>query len=400
MPGFEVLSLPVKIADRELNVRQVKTLRDRQRFIEVPWSLYSDDPHWVPPLRSLLRDRLSARKNPYYRHAEVACFLAEDCGQVVGRISAQVCQLVQTHQGEGTGHYGMFECENRPATAKALFDAAEGWLQRKGMTRMLGPFDLSINDEVGMLVDGFDHPPFLMMGHHQEYYADMLEVLGLRKEIDLYAYRLDITSPYASRIERIVGRASEHSPFVIQSIERKDHEQALRQVLDIFRDGWFDNWGYVPPTGAEVDHLINQMRPLLDRGLVILAEVDGETAGFMIVLPNLNEFIADLNGRLLPTGWIRLLWRLRHAPFQSIRVPLMGIRKRYQNTRAGAIMALSMIDQCRSRFLPQGVTDCEMSWILESNAAMRGILRAAQCEPYKCYRIFSKTLRCDSGLPT
>ena len=382
----------MNLADQVLRVRRVETVRDRERFVQLPWSLYADDPAWVPPLIPLLRNRLSPKRNPYFRHAEVAYFVAERCGEVVGRISAQVCQLVQKHHGKGTGHYGMFECENRTATAHALFDAAQAWLKRQGMTCMLGPFDFSVNEELGMLVDGFKTPPFVMMGHHRDYYPALLDHVGLDKEIDLFAYYLDISRPYTDRIARIVRHASRDSRIKLQLIARSEREQGLRLALDVFNDGWSDNWGYIPPTDYEVDHLVAQLSRLIDRGLVMLAEVDGETAGCMIVLPNLNEFIGDLNGRLLPMGWLKLLWRLRFMPFQSVRVPLMGIRKRYQNARVGASVALSMIDQCRAECVTRGVKDCEMSWILESNAPMRGILDSAGCEPYKRYRIFKKLL--------
>ncbi len=377
--------------DRDLKIRRVTTRQDRDHFLSLPYSLYADDPAWVPPLFSLLRDRLPPRKNPYFRHAEVACFVAERGGRVVGRISTQVCQLVQKYHGQGTGHYGLFECENHSATALALFDEAEGWLKQRGMTRMLGPFDLSINDEVGMLVEGFQSRPFVMMGHHRDYYAALLNDAGFDKAIDLYAYLLDISIPYTGRIQRIVQRASQDARIAIRAVAKKDQDRELRQALELFKDGWSDNWGFVPPTDVEVEHLIRQLRPLLDRGLVTMAEVDDEVAGFMIALPNLNEFIADLNGRLFPTGWLRLLWRLRYAHFDSVRVPLMGIRKKYHDTRIGAYAALSMIDYCRANFLPQGVSRCEMSWILESNAAMKGILNAAGCEPYKRYRVYSKS---------
>jgi hypothetical protein len=358
----------------------------------LPWSLYKGDPAWVPPLKLQIRDRLSPSSNPYFEHARVAAFLAERDGKVVGRITAQVCQLAQRFHGNGTGHFGFFECENNLATAEALVRAAEQWLRDQSMTRMLGPFDLSINDELGMLVDGFEHPPYVMMGHHHPYYGDLMSKLGLEKAMDLQAYMLDISQPYTARIGRIVERVSKDDRIALRPLNKKNYRSELRQVLEMFKDSWSDNWGYVPPTDAEADHLISEMRPLLSRGSVMLAEYEGELAGFMIVLPNLNEFIGDLNGRLFPTGWIRLLWRLRFAPFCSVRVPLMGILKKHQNTRIGASIALSMIDQCRSRFVPQGVTNCEMSWILESNAPMRSILDAAGCEAYKRYRIYSKAI--------
>lgn len=376
-----------------ITVRQVASVRDRERFLRVPWSLYGDDPAWVPPLLALARDRISPQKNPYFQHADVAFFLAERSGKVVGRISAQVCKLAQRYHGEGTGHFGLFECENVTDTARALFDAAEHWLKGKGMSRILGPFDLSINDEVGMLVDGFDHPPYVLMGHHRPYYRPLLEGLGLRKEVDMYAYYLDISRDYTDRIQRIVQRASRDSRITISPIGKRELDRELRLVLDIFKESWADNWGYIPPTDDEVDHLIRQIRRLLDRGLMIMADVDGERAGFMIVLPNLNEFIGDLNGELFPIGWMKLLWRLRFAPFQSVRVPLMGIRKKHQSTRIGASISLSMIDQCRAMLMPLGVTQCEMSWVLESNAPMKSILDAAGCAPYKCYRVFVKSFQ-------
>jgi hypothetical protein len=287
----------------------------------------------------------------------------------------------------------MFECEDRYETARALFKAAESWLKRKGMTRMLGPFDFSVNEELGMLVDGFLAPPFVMMGHHRQYYSELVDQVGLRKEMDLLAYYLDISLPYTDRIAKIVRHASRDDRLVLKEVAPSERDWGLRLALDVFNDGWADNWGYIPPTKLEVDHLVRQLSRLLDRGLVMLAEVDRETAGCMIVLPNLNEIIADLNGSLLPTGWLKLLWRLRHVSFRSIRVPLMGIRKKYQSARIGALIALAMIDRCRAEFLPQGVKDCEMSWILDSHTPMKSILDAAGCEPYKRYRIFAKSLR-------
>jgi GNAT superfamily N-acetyltransferase len=354
--------------------------------------MYADDPHWVPPLLSPIRDRLDSWRNPYFEHADVACFLAKRDGEPVGRISAQVCQLAQQFHGHGSGHFGFFECEDSQATANVLFDAAQNWLKRRRMTRMLGPFDLSINDEVGLLVEGFDRPPSFLMGHHRPYYQTLMEGTGLQKEMDVYAYYLDITRPYTDRIQRIVQRASRDQRIVVRPIDKKNFARELRHVLEVFKAGWADNWGFVPPTTAEVDYLIRSIRRPLDRGAVMLTEVEGELAGFMVVLPNLNELIRDLDGKLFPIGWLRLLWRLKFGPCHSVRVPLMGVHKQHQKTRLGAAIALSMIDRCRRDFLLKGVTHCEMSWILETNTSMRSILDAAGCERDKCYRFYSKRL--------
>ena len=211
--------------------------------------MYADDPHWVPPLLSPLRDRLNSRRNPYFEHADVACFLADRGGEPVGRISAQVCQLAQQFHGRGTGHFGFFECEDSQATADVLFAAAQDWLKRRRITRMLGPFDLSINDEVGLLVEGFDRPPSVLMGHHRPYYRTLMEGAGLQKEMDVYAYYLDITRPYTDRIQRIVQRASRDQRIVVRPIDKRNFGRELRHVLEVFKEGWADNWGFVhrPP---------------------------------------------------------------------------------------------------------------------------------------------------------
>ena len=375
-----------------LTLKQVEGSRDLKHFLRVPWALYGDDPAWVPPLMQQVKERLSRRHNPYFEHADAAYFLAERDGRPVGRISAQVCQLVQEYQETGTGHFGMFECENRQETADALFEAGAEWLRARDMQRVMGPVDLSINDEIGMLVEGFSRSPCVMMGHHLPYYQSLLEKAGFRKEIDLFAYYKDIAQPFSARIEKIMQWASNEVNMNIRAVARKDYDKELRNVLDIFRDAWCDNWGYVPPTDTEVDHLIKQMRQVLDRGAVLLSEVDGELAGFIVVLPNVNEYLHDLDGRLLPLGWLRLLKRLKFSTCNTVRVPLMGVRKRFQRTRVGAAVALALIDTLRKEYMPSGARYCEMSWILETNSPMRGIMESAGCERDKVYRVFSKEL--------
>ena len=375
-----------------LTLTQVDHSRGLKRFLRVPWALYGSDPAWVPPLLQQVKERLSPRHNPYFEHADAAYFLAERDGQPVGRISTQVCQLVQEYQEPGTGHFGMFECEDRQETADALFEAGSAWLRKRDMHRVMGPIDLSINDEIGMLVDGFARPPCLMMGHHLPYYQTLVERAGFRKEFDLFAYYKDICEPFSDRIEKIMKWASNDMNMNIRAVARKDYDRELRNVLDIFRDAWCDNWGYVPPTDAEVDHLIKQMRQVLDRGAVLMSEIDGELAGFIVVLPDINEFLPDLDGRLIPFGWLRLLMRLKFSTCDTVRVPLMGVRKKFQRTRAGAAVSLALIDTLRKEYMPAGARYCEMSWILETNSPMRGIMESAGCQRDKVYRVFTKNL--------
>ncbi len=313
--------------------------------------------------------------------------------------SAQVCQLVQRHLGNGIGQFGFFECENAQDTADELFRAAEQWLHERGMHQLLGPFSHSINDDLGLLVDGFHRPPSILMGHHRPYYQQLLLNAGFRAEMDVLGYYLDISQPYADRIQRIVDWAESRDDIRICPIDEQNYSGELRLALRLFQDAWSDNWGFIPPTEAEVEHLTRALMRILRRGSVMFAELDGKPVGFIVALPNINEIIGDLDGRLLPFGWLRLLWRLRSAKFKSVRVPLLGISKEFQRKRLGAAIALLLIDRCRQELLPQGVTHCEMSWILKTNGPMRAILDASGSTLDKTYRIYSKPISMHSTSP-
>ncbi|MCO8124468.1 hypothetical protein NHH03_22200 [Stieleria sp. TO1_6] len=390
-------SIAVETATPGIVVRQVETKRDRDQFIQLAWSLYQDDPNWVPPLIAEMRTRLTPGKNPYFEHAEAALFVAERDGKIVGRISAQVCQLAQQHQGPGTGHFGFFEAENSQPTADALFSAAEQWLLQRDMKTMVGPFNLSINEEAGMLVAGFHSPPYIFMGHHLPYYDSLVAGAGLQKQIDLLAYELDIVKAHSPRFDRLLRATARGTNITMRTVDKKRLHTELAMVLDVFNEAWSDNWGHIPMTDAEVNELAMLLRRVFDTDAVILAEIDGELAGFIVAIPNLNELTADLDGKLFPLNWLRLLYRLKFGSCRSVRVPLMGIRKQYQSTRTGAALALSLIERCRQSNVKKGVRFSELSWILESNTAMRGILDAMESPITKTYRMYSKPLSPDHG---
>lgn len=373
------------------SVRAISSRRDLRRFVQFPSDLYADDPLWIAPLRQEIRGRLSAR-NPYFEHAQAAYFLAEREGRVVGRITAQVCELARKHHGADTGHFGFFECEDSPKTAEQLFRAAEEWLSQKGMNRVLGPFSLSINEEIGVLVDGFHRPPSLLMGHHLPYYDTLITGAGYEKEMDAYAYYMDITGPYPRLARRVLDRAESNPRLDVRCIKKGNFKREMRRALDLFREAWVDNWGYVPPTEAEIDRITQDLSLIIGRGTVMFATVDGETAGFMVVLPNINEFLGDLDGRLFPTGWLRLLCRIKWAHFDTVRVPLLGIRKQHQSNSTGAALTMLLIARCREIFLSQGVTHCEMSWVLENNGPMQAVLGMADMPADKTYRVYAKSL--------
>lgn len=375
-----------------IEIRPVETKADLDAFVRLPWAIYRNDPQWVPPLLSEVKDLLCEKSNPYFRHARARYWLALRDGKPAGRISAQIDELVHQHMGAGLGQWGMFECENDPAIAAQLFEAAENWLKANGMTRSMGPFSLSIWDEPGLLIDGFEHPPLLMTPHHRPYYAGMVEALGYAKIKDLYAYDFDITLGMPERMARIVAAGDKNPRIRIRKVEPSRFEEEVRLILEILNDAWSDNWGYIPLTEAEIAYAAKKMKPLVKPDLVRVCEYDGKPAAFMLTLPDVNELSRDLNGRLFPFGWAKLLWRLRKPFTQRVRVPLMGVRKEFQASRTGALMAMMLIEHIRRDTVGVYSNRGELSWILEDNLPMRNILESAGSFIYKTYRIYDKPL--------
>ncbi|RME63163.1 MAG: hypothetical protein D6782_10810, partial [Alphaproteobacteria bacterium] len=361
-------------------------------FVRVPWTVFRNDPHWSPPLLFERKQLLSPKHNPYFYHAEARLWLATRDGAPVGRISAQVDQLVQRHMGAGTGQFGFFDAIEDKGLAQALFDEAEAWLKARGMTRALGPFSLSINEEAGLLYDGFDTPPCLMMGHARPYYAAHVEACGYRKakDMDAYWYRLADGMPPA--IARMLAWGDNNPRLEVRNLDKRAWRQEIATVLDIFNDAWRDNWGFVPLTEAEIDKMARDLKPLIHPPIARICEYNGAPIAFMISLPDLNRMTRDLDGRLLPFGWAKLAARLMHRRYKVVRVALMGVRQNLQRTRHGAASSLMLIDTIRRNAMADGITHAELSWILEDNHAMRGILEAIGAHVYKRYRLYEKAL--------
>ena len=379
-------SAPIRI-ERVTNRKALKT------FVRLPASLYRDDPSWVAPLMFERLKLLAKNKNPYFEHAVADYWIAYRDGEPVGRISAQIDELAQHGQGPGTGHFGFVEAPDDLAVFRALFEAAEAWLRDRGMVRVRGPFNLSINEECGLLVDGFEDPPRIMMSHARPYYAERIEGLGYRKAKDLWAYDLDAVAELPENVRRIVRKAEAHHRLQVRNFRWKSMSDDFQIIRDIFNDAWSNNWGYVPFTEAEVSKMRADLSLLLCEHCGKIAYWDGEPAAFMLVLPDLNELIADLHGRLAPFGWAKLAWRVLRRRFPCVRVPLMGVRKRYQNRPPGAFMALLLIEQHRVQWCRHGTVRGELSWILEDNESMKGIADSIAGARYKTYRIYEKALR-------
>lgn len=364
--------------------------RDLRRFIRLPSSFYADDPAWISPLLIERREQLS-RRNPYFTHAHCCFWLAYRGTRPVGRISAQIDELHEMRYRDATGFFGLLEAENEADTFHALLGTAETWLRNQGMSRIQGPFNLSINQECGLLVEGYDTPPMIMMGHARPYYADRIAAEGYQHSKDLLAYRVatDFTPPALMRAA--VNKAA--GSIRIRPLHRSMISRELRILQEIFEDAWSANWGFIPFTEEEFRHLGYSLRLLVDDECVQIAEVDGTPAGMLIALPNLNEAIRDLHGRLLPFGWLKLLWRLKVKRPTTARVAMMGVRKCFQRSALGTALAFMLIDAVRGYGIRRGVREVELSWILEDNMRMRDMLAMIGGVPYKRYRIYEKALR-------
>ena len=375
-----------------ISVRQVDGKADLRAFLDLPFGLYSKDPSWVAPLYLERHEHLDPSKNPYFRHAEAQLFLAFRGGRPAGRISAQLCRLRSERYGDGVGQFGFLEAEDDPAIFAALTEQASAWLRARGATRMQGPFNFSINDEMGLLVEGFGTPPSMMMGHALPYYARRLEELGFGKAKDVIAYDFQDTGDIPRALKSAYARAQANADVRVRPLDKKRLMSELEIIVAIANDAWSDNWGFVPWTQEEMTALGNNLKLLVSGDYIAIAEYKGEPAAMAVSLPNINEWISGLDGRLLPFGWAKLAWNLLGRPPRSIRMPLMGVRKAFHGTALGGILGMAAIARVRSYHVSRGTTRGELSWILEDNMPMRRMIETFGGKPYKTYRIYEKAI--------
>ena len=384
--------MPFDSTNADLQVIPVKTPDELKRFIALPARLNAKDPNWITPLTLERTEALSPKTNPFFAHAEVQLFLATRGGRDVGRISAQIDQLTpQPAPGRLDGHFGMISGEDDPAVFQILFRTAEDWLRARGRTHAVGPFNLSINEELGLLVHGFDSPPMVMMGHDPVYAGKRVEEQGYAKARDLFAYIADETGDIPEIAQRRVKRGLP-SGVVLRELDMKRYDEEVVTLTDILNDAWKDNWGFTPTTEAETRQLAKALKPVIDKRLTWFAEIDGEPAGFLVFLPNVNEAIADLNGKLLPFGWAKLLWRLKVKGVKSARIPLMGVKRKFSATQRGRMLPFWMMKAGRDAAIGLGYNRFEISWVLEDNLAMTHIAENVGGTHYKTYRIYEKAL--------
>lgn len=373
-----------------VEVVPVTTSKQRDQFLRLPWRLYRQDRAWVPNLLLLQREVFDTKKNPFFEHGEAQLYLALKDGRVAGRISAHIDRLHNEHQGEKTGFFGFFEAESDDEVARALFDAAAGWLRERGMERMRGPMNFGINEEVGLLVEGFDHPPMIAMTHALPYYGSLVERAGLVKEMDLYAYRWDIQPP-PERMMKAVQMARDVPGLTVRTVQMRHLKRDVDILLDIYNDTWKDNWGYVPVTPREAHKMADDLKLIADTNLGVIAEIDGEPAGMILGLPNLYEAIRDMRGFINPWNAAKLVWRLKVRKLETGRLLLFGVRPKF-STRALVGLPYLLLYELYLGSQKGRYKWGEMSWVLESNGPLNAIMPHWGAFIYKRYRIYEKDL--------
>ena len=374
-----------------LAVSPLRGRRDLCAWLDLPARLQGDDPHWVAPLRHEQKRLLSRRSNPFFRRGDAEFFLARRGRRTVGRISAHTALPMTGLDPTKVGTFGFFECEDDPAAARALLQAAEGWLARRGARSLLGPINFTLNQECGLLVEGFDSPPFLLMGHNPPRYARLLEGCGYRKLRDLYAWKYTVGA-MPPELPRLAARVGRTSGVRIRVLDRARFEEDARTILRIFNEAWKDNWGFSPMHPDEFSEAIRDLRRIVDPELVLLAEKADRVIAIAVSLPNLNEALAGLRGRLLPFGLLRLLWRLKVRRPKTARCLMLGIEaaeRGFSSFGLSVLLYVAMSEAAQRR----GVQWGELSWTLEDNVAINKGIEATGAVRYKTYRIYSKEIR-------
>ncbi len=387
---MEIIQEPKQTDGATITVHPVKSYREMGKFIDVPWHVNSDDPMWVPPLR-LERRLYYSKFNPFFKHGEWQAWVAYKNNKPVGRISAQIDSLHQQYHGEDTGHFGSMECINDMDVFSKLILQAETWLAARHIRHISGPFAHSINQECGVLVNGFDSPPVVMMPHSPRWYGNLLEQQGYQPVKDLLAYWVKVDFEVPRIMQMLIRKYSKQ--VRLRPLNRKIFQQEIEILRDIFNDAWSNNWGFIPFTEAEFAELGSSLRLFVQDDFIQIAEVNGVPAAFIIVLPNLNEVFAKLNGKLFPFGWIKLIKQIKDHKILTGRVPLMGVRKQFHNTPLGMALAYMVIYAPRQAVLNRGIKEVELSWILEDNKAMQNILDSIGSHQYKRFRIYGKELQ-------
>lgn len=374
-----------------LQIRQTPMGGELKDFLNCVDVIYRDDPRYVRPLDMDLKDRLNPKKNPFFEHADGVIFTAHDGGRCVGRVTAQIDRAHLSRHKDDVGFFGFLDTVDDASVAKELLARAEAWLRERGMKTVRGPISLSVNEEVGCLVDGFDSPPVLLNPHHRAYQGGLIEQAGYAKAKDVWGWRYEIGEINA-RVRKAADEIRALSEVRVRRFSAKDLDRDVEMALDIFNDAWCDNWGFVPASRKEADKMAADLKLFLVPEITVLVEIDGEAAAVALALPNVNELIPDLRGKLFPLGLPKLLYRLKVEGARSGRLIMLGIKKRFRTQRKYAGLSLFLYAEMNEGGKRAGMTWGELGWTLEDNAAVNAGIRMMGAKKYKTYRIYEKAL--------
>ncbi|MFN0064593.1 MAG: N-acetyltransferase [Myxococcaceae bacterium] len=370
----------------DVTLTPVQSAGDTDAFIRFPYALYKDNPNWVPPLMMERRDFLNPKKNPWFEFGQVELFLARRNSQVVGRIAAVHDPRYNEFHGTNMGFFGMFECIDDAGVARALFEAAAGWLRSRGFKHMMGPANFSSNYEWSVLVEGFDAPPALMMAYNPRYYPALYEACGLEKAKDLWAWELSSSVPPPEKVARIAEKIRQRDGIVVRPIKMDDFEGEVKRIKDIYNAAWEKNWGFVPYTDKEFEHVARDMKQIVAPELVLMAEVDGEAAAFSMTVPDMNHALKAANGRLFPFGLVKMLLAARKV--KRLRLITLGIKEKFRKRGLDAILYLETLRTARRL----GYTGGEISWTLEDNHLVNRAIESMGGRKYKTYRVYERDI--------
>jgi hypothetical protein len=375
-----------------VSIRPVRSRRELKRFVKVPFRLHRESEQWVPPLVFERMQFLDRKKNPWFEHGEAEYFLAERDGEAVGRITAHVDSRWDEYQGGRDAMFGFFEAEENPEVVRALFDAATGWAVARGRERLLGPMDFTTNDEIGILIEGFERRPMILEPWHPPYYQRLIEAEGFGKAMDVLMWELRMGElkegeKFDPSIHEAAEKALRDEGIVIRNMRKRDMAAEVRRFMDVYNEAWGDNWGFVPITDAEVEFQAKNLKQVLDEEWTFMAEKDGEVVGAALTLPDINRVMMKLNGRLLPFGWAKFL--LGKRKIDRLRVFALGVKHDYRHTGVAAGLYLEHIKMAAK---PDKINWGEMGWILETNKPMNRAMEGMGGKIVKKYRLYERSL--------
>lgn len=370
-----------------INVTPVKSKKDLMDFIKLPWKIYKNDSCWVPPLISQQKILFNKKKHPFFKHSEADFFVARKGKEAVGTIVAILNNRHNQVHNENVGFFGFFETIEDYQVAEKLLDKVMDWIKKRNLDYIRGPENYSQNEVCGLLVDGFDSPPVILMAHNPPYYQNFIEKYGFTKAMDMWAYCMDKNTQIPDRMVKVVERIKVRSNVTFRTINKTDLKNEVERVKQVYNNAWEKNWGFVPLTDHEIEHIANELKQIIDPDIVFFAEADGKPVGFSLSVPNINQALQKINGRLFPFGIFKLL---HHAKkIDRIRVIIMGIIKEYRNKGIDSVFYLDTY----KKGIQKGYTWGEFSWILENNDPMNTALRNIGAKVYKTYRIYEKKVQ-------